>query len=253
MSKLDDWASKIGYYNETEINKVRLLVYGDTGSGKTTLAGTFPHPFFIDTDRGGRTLKAKHIPHIKLERGERTYDTVMDILRRLKEGTQPFDKLEVKTLVFDSVTSLADHLLCAIMLYPRKPGQLKRNPNLEKPEWDDYMVLQNQLKDIMTTAQDLDINIVGTCGEKLERDEVRGTFVGKPAIVGGYRDAIGYAFDEYYHMAVEGSGEKVKYVVHTVKHLYYTAKSRDGMPAKIEDPTHAKLFRAMEAADAKSN
>lgn len=249
MSKVTEWAQRIGYYNETEQSKVRLLVYGDTGCGKTTLAGTFPHPFFIDTDRGGRTLKAKRIPHIKLERGERTYDLVMDILRRLKEKTEPFDLLEVKTLVFDSITSLADHLMCAIMLYPRRPGQTKRDPNLEKPEWDDYTILRNQLRDIMITAQDLDLNIVGTCGEQLERDEVRGTFLGKPSILGSYRDLIGYAFDEYYHMAVEGSGDKVKYLVYTTRHLYYSAKSRDGMPGKIENPTYAKLFRAMEAAD----
>ena len=249
MGKLDDWISRIGYYNETEQDKVRLLVYGETGCGKTTLAASFPHPFFVDTDRGGRTLKNKRVPHIKLERGERTYDLIMDILRKLKNREAPFDKLEVKTLVFDSITSLADHLMVAIMLYPRRPGQVKKNPNLEKPEWDDYTILRNQLRDIMITAQDLKVNVVGTCGEQLERDEVRGTFVGKPSILGSYRDLIGYAFDEYYHMTCEGSGDKVKYVVYTAKHLYYTAKSRDGMPVKIEDPTWAKLFRVMEKAD----
>jgi hypothetical protein len=64
---------------------------------------------------------------------------------------------------------------------------------------------------------------------------------------------IGYAFDEYYHMATEGSGEKTKYFIHLRPHIskgiHYMAGSRDGMPPKIENPTYQKLFEAMKKVE----
>ena len=255
-----DWFEEIGFYDETSTDRVRIAIYGDTKVGKTTLGGSFPKPFFIDTDRGGRTLKKLHIPHISIPPYDRTFDLINDILIKLGQKEAPFDKLEIDTVVFDSVTALADFLIYDLLLHPlgvqvggRSQRDMKRSPSKFKPERDDYGVLRIRLNQIFTMAKDLPVNVVAICGEKMEQGKPDDAFLGKPAIVGSYRDMIGYAFDEYYHMATEGAGEKTKYVIHLRPHIlkgiHYMAGSRDGMPAKIENPSYQKLFEALKESE----
>ena len=97
----------------------------------------------------------------------------------------------------------------------------------------------------MKGAQDIGLNVVATCGVKLERDEIRGTFVGKPNIVGGYRDVVAHDFDEVYYMTVVNAGKKWKYLTYTRKYSYFEAKSRTKLPSELEDITYEKLAKAL--------
>jgi hypothetical protein len=240
---VQDWANQIAFYNQAAKGKVRLLVYGESGSGKTTLAGTFPNAFFIDTDKGGRTLKDKHIPFLEMHRGEQTFFIIWDLLQRLEKKAAPFDKIPVETLVFDSLTSLADFLLVEAMKFP-PAGMTARDPNKSKPEWDHYALVQSRMKSLMKYAQDLGLNVVATAGVKLERDEILGSFVGKPNIVGSYRDLVAHDFDECYFLDCEekGLGKPPEYVAHTHKFRYFEAKSRDGVADRIVNPSYDTLW-----------
>lgn len=242
---LQDWAQSIAYYNEKAGGKIRLLVYGESGAGKTTLAGTFPLPFFIDTDKGGRTLKEKHIPFLELSRGDQTFAILWDLLQKLEKKAAPFDLLTIETLVFDSLTSLADFLLVEAMKHP-PAGVSPKDPNKSKPEWDHYSLVQARMKALMKYSQDLGLNVVATAGVKLERDEILGTFVGKPNIVGGYRDVVAHDFDECYYLDCEekGSGKPPEYVAHTHRYRYFEAKSRDGIQDRVVNPRYETLWQA---------
>ena len=54
---------------DIKANKLKILVYGDSGSYKTRFAGTFPKPYFFDTDNGMLSLR----DHKNIE-----YDTFID-------------------------------------------------------------------------------------------------------------------------------------------------------------------------------
>ena len=250
---LKDYAASIGYFNEEVDDKVRIMVYGETGVGKTRLAGTFPKPFFINANRGLITLRQLGVKplELKIGRTDHVYKIVKDVLRKLKEKEEPFDKLEVETIVFDDLTDLADFLMADRLLHP-SPGGKRRDPSFDKPEWDDYGVLRNQLKELCITARELNYNMVGIAGLKTEMGEVGSSQYGKPLILGSFRDHIGYGFDEYYHMTTEGEGDKLKYVTYTSPHrgvgVHFECKSRTGLPAKIENMDYDKLFQALQKA-----
>jgi hypothetical protein len=242
MAKVSSWIEEIGYYNQQKDDKRRLIIYGPTGAGKTQFASTAPKPFFIDSDKGGLTLRNLEVPFVPIKFGEKAYEKVQAILTALVEGKEPFDKIEVETVVFDSFTSLADMLIYESMLFPARGG-IRRDPVEQKPQWDDYNAVKSRLHDIVLRCKDLGLNIIAICGEKLEKDDVLGTFIGKPNLVGSYRDTIGYNFDEVYYLHAEGQKDKRKYYLETQKYRYYEAKSRWGLAERYENATFDKLYK----------
>ena len=240
-SNVGKWAEKIGFYDDEKTQQIRVLLYGEMGSGKTTLAGSFPNPFFIDTDKGGLTLKEKRIPNVKLERGNKTFDEIMDILHKIKAKEKPFD-MKIDTLVIDGITALADFLLVDILKYPKIVGKTSRDITKVKPEWDDYSVLGNELRAIMKYLQDINLNIVATCGVKLEKDEIRGTFIGQPNIVGGFRNVVGHEFNEVYYMETKNRAGGIDYVIHFQKSGYFAAKSQLHKKGIIKNASYEELF-----------
>lgn len=238
-----DWIADLGFYDLPAVaGRRKVLVYGESGAGKTHLLGTFPDPFVIDSDGGGLTLAALHIPFVPIKRGEKCFERVMDILRCLQRREPPFDNpnLPVQTIGFDSLTAMADCFLVEAMLYPG-PEKAPRDPTKQKPEWDDYSAVQARMKTAIKFAEDLGLHVVATAGVKLERDEVLGTFIGKPNIVGSYRDVVAHDFDEEYYLEAVTAQGKTTYKLYTSKVKYYEAKSRAKVKS-CDDPTYLTLY-----------
>jgi hypothetical protein len=242
MASLKDWASNIEYTNSVGDDKVRALVYGRAGVGKTVFSSTFPSPFIIDADKGLRSVREKEIPHVAVNRGERVFAVTMDILRSLRKGEGPFGGIEVKTLVIDSITAFADMLLYESMRFPVGNRPVK-DPNNEKAEFDHWGELLNRLQHIVKYCRDMGLHVVATAGERLEKDDVRGSFVGHPDIPGQYRNKIAHEFDEVLYFETKISGKDVKYLCHTTPYLYYEGKSRTGLPPVIENPAFEKMYQ----------
>ena len=242
-SLVGKWSKELGFYDDPNDDRIRLLLYGEMGSGKTTLAGTFPKPFFIDTDRGGLTLREKKIPRIKLTLGNKTFDEIMDILHKIKEKEEPFDKLEIETVVVDSFTALSNYLMFDILFYPKAPGKVHRDILKCKPEWDDYDCLKNEFLSIMKYVQDIGLHFVATCGVKMEKDEVRGTFIGQPNIIGGYRHIVGHDFNEVYYLEEKKGVKENEYIVHFQKFSYYATKSELKKKCTITNASYETLFK----------
>ncbi len=237
----ENWIEEIKYYNEEASKKIRVLVYGECGSGKTTFASTFPAPLFIDTDRGGRVLRTKKIPYLLISRERGGYNHLINFLIQLKSNKGVGD-YKVKTLVLDGVTSLAEILLFEIMKYPDKPGRIPKNPLIEKPDWDDYAMLSARLLMLHVMLEDIPFNVVVTGLPMLEKDEVTGGFIGKINVIGGFRNSIAKHYDEMYFLEMQTTRNESHSIAHLRKYRYYVAKSRDGLDSEIKDPTYTKLY-----------
>lgn len=133
---------------------LRVVVYGDPGVGKTTLALTFPRPFVIDTDFGlegdavaGRTDVAVQQPT--------TYRDLEGLYFFVKEHADQFD-----TIVFDSLDGMIRLLLNEVV----DQGKEKAKGLITElvPEQAEYLANQRQIERVLTDFRRLGKHMVLT-------------------------------------------------------------------------------------------
>ena len=110
----------------------KIVVYADTGMGKTTLCSMLPNPIFLGLDDGGRRIvnpktqePIKHIPDVE------TYEDVRAVLQQISLFPKG------SSCVIDTVTLLEqrieNHILETILL-PKGAGKAK---NIKSYGWND--------------------------------------------------------------------------------------------------------------------
>jgi len=92
---------------QVQPSKIKGLIFGKSGVGKTWLTMSFPAPYYIDTEGGGDLrhyqdrLKAVGGVYMGPEDGSLNFPTVIDQIIALSTEKHPY-----KTLIIDSVTKL---------------------------------------------------------------------------------------------------------------------------------------------------
>lgn len=153
--------------SEARTDRVNVMGYGPPGSGKTYFATTFPKPFFIDTENGLLTARAR------IKRGEledfpaiqtTDFQTVLEILSApeyriplLFKGTK-WEGYEPETLVIDTISTLEGHIFDAISEDAGKVAQ---------PQWNQ---LKRKMMAIARKAWDCDLNTVILAHDQEGRD-----------------------------------------------------------------------------------
>lgn len=107
--------------NEIQIQgKIKMLIYGQPGMGKTTMALSAPDPLLIDCDNGVQRVNPAHIS-----------DTVQvssynDVLAVLNEDLSPY-----KSLVIDTAGKLLDFIAAYVINRNPKLGRANGAPTLQ--------------------------------------------------------------------------------------------------------------------------
>lgn len=115
MSILDD-----DLQDHTEIEPVTLTLTGEAGSGKTTLACTFPNPIYIPIEDGLKAVPVDNRP--KSLKMVKTPEQLFSYLGALVK-----EQHEYKTLILDSITQL-DSLFTDYVVSsdPKKPKSINQ-------------------------------------------------------------------------------------------------------------------------------
>lgn len=95
-----------------------VTICGDAGTGKTSLAATFPKPIFIRAEDGMRSIPADQMPDaFPILTGDKAVGMLFDQMIALLQETHDY-----KTLVIDSVTALERMFIDDVM---RQDGRAK--------------------------------------------------------------------------------------------------------------------------------
>lgn len=122
-----------------------MMVYGEPGQGKTTLALSAPSPVLIDTDGGvGRTLAAHRCPTVQVE----SWKDVNGALEEIKGS--PF-----QTIIVDTVGKLLDFMSEAILQNPKMRNNF--TGGLSQPG---YGQRKTMFKDFISRCLNMGKNIV---------------------------------------------------------------------------------------------
>lgn len=227
----------------------KYIIYGMFGSGKTSLAASFPKPIFIDTDFGENVaLVEQGIPYITPPR-ERYYHTVYNFVKNWINGTDVFDAdggpfADRRTLVIDTWTKLN----AVLLEEAAKEGG--RDLTKTKATFTDWGLLRSRQFAIMDTITQLceykGVDVVITAqpavlGDEMEEakkgDDADGynQVVGMPSLIGGYKRSFGADTSELWYLEVIQAANPVRRLWTQPRNSYY-AKTRIGLPPSIDLP-----------------
>lgn len=207
----------------TENMKLKVLVYGGSGTGKSTFAGSFPTPFFCDFDGGMLCLRGKNVEYetysdrslLRPEAFSKFEAKIEEFKAQIAAGSMPY-----QTVVLDSITTMQEACLRQIQYANRTVG---KQTTLQ--EWG---MLVGKMEDVLYSITSMNVHLVAVAHEQIVQNELSSEVMILPLIVGKkLPDRLGLFFDEVYHSRVDrGQQGRPLYQMMTVADRMYKAKSR---------------------------
>ena len=208
--------------NLVQMQGAKILVFGASGAGKTTLCATAPgKTLIISMEAGLLSIKDKdNVTAIEVKEASE----IEEIAQLLESG-----KLDYDTVCLDSVTEMSEILLAS-----------------EKARSKDPRRAYGEVIEVMTRTmrrfRDLKIHVIFVAKEDKIRDEQTGVFHHQPMMVGAKLPVqIPYFFDEVLALRTftEENEEGKKIInrwLQTTIGDNYTAKDRSGKLETFEEP-----------------
>jgi AAA domain len=221
--------------------KLKLLVYGQSGAGKTVFSAGAPKPLFLDFDGKVSSAASYYSVHAPERLKEISYENMTDLpgqerpfrrfsklLKQLHEQAAA-GKLPYETVVLDSLTLFLDAFMADVIA--ENPG-VKRPNNV--PALQDYQILNLQFKDVMSKLLALPCHVIVIGHITSETNQETGRIYWKPLVPGKLADRLPQIFTEVYRAYVVHQDGKQQYLCQTSSDGEYVCRTQiPGLPAQI--------------------
>jgi len=211
------------------------FVYGNSGTGKTTIASTFPKPLFLvpKNEDSATTLRGQNFAFITLldrsspfKNGMGGLDAVLTViedqyamsLRKDDESLFPY-----QTIVLESMTHYCD------LVQDELTDGAKEQMSMDK-----WGKLSAHLRNVHARLRALDVHVVYTALSKVDKD---GKEAG-PHLPGQSADKLPSACDVYAYVDVKDQGrdKPPRHTVYFRQRDIYPARTRfQGFPGSVEN------------------
>lgn len=228
----------------TTLARIRLILQGTPGSGKTALACQFPGAYVIDIDKNlGGPLRWMQKNKVKLPVGydvvsENDKGEIVPMPSRFSRFADLIAKASVnplvETIIIDSMTNLADVMIAEVLRQQNKVA-------MSKQEWGHFFTLG---KNFMTKMADCNKHVVFVMHEKAEKMETGTPGSGQYSIIkyapywpGQLADIMVGLVTDAWHTEVKmafGNPPKHTFMVKTMPEALIVLKNSLGLPAEFE-------------------
>lgn len=221
-------ALKIENTSDRKNTFVNVIVYGDSGVGKTSLVKTLPREttLVLSAEDGLLSIKDHAVDYVKVK-------SIGDVLEVINDA----DATKYKNIVVDSITELSQNHFTHLK---NKYEQVEKRENKKAGSmgirlWGDFL---EDFSLMFKTLRGLEKNVLALALTK-ESENDTGKLVKKPDVYGKSSERIIAWFDECFYMHVDKSGERrlLTDAVDTVM-----AKDRSGMLDKVIPADIGKVF-----------
>ena len=176
--------------SDAHTNGVKLLVYGQSGAGKTTLIKTLPKPIVLSAEGGLLSLQDADLPFIEISDMETLREAYIWL-------TQSDEAKGFESVALDSISEIAEVVLNAEKKATKDPRQA-------------YGAMQEQMADIIRAFRDLPGRHVYMSAKLEKTQDEMGRVLYAPSMPGNKTgQALPYFFDEVLALRVEKDGEGV--------------------------------------------
>ena len=171
-------------------NGVKMLVYGNAGSGKTSLCRTLPAPIILSAEGGLLSIQDADLPYIEINS--------MDSLKEAYEWiTSSAEAAQFQSVALDSISEIGEVVLNHEKKIAKDPRQA-------------YGAMQEQLSDIIRAFRDLPNRHVYFTAKCEKATDETGKILYSPAMPGNKTgQSLPYFFDQVMALRVERDSEGV--------------------------------------------
>jgi phage nucleotide-binding protein len=171
-------------------NGVKLLVYGNAGSGKTSLIPTLPNPVVFSAEGGLLSIADADLPFVEVS----SYDTLMEAYRWVTEADEA---KQFESIALDSISEIAEVVLNHEKKIAKDPRQA-------------YGAMQEQMYDIIRAFRDIPGKHIYFTAKCEKATDESGRILYAPSMPGNKTgQALPYFFDEVLALRVEKDAEGV--------------------------------------------
>lgn len=206
-------------------NGVKVVVYGQAGSGKTTLIKTLPNPIILSAEGGLLSIADSNLPYIEI--------TSIESLREAyKWASESEEAKKFDSVALDSISEIAEVVLNFEKKIAKDPRQA-------------YGALQEQMTDIIRAFRDLpNKNVYFTAKCEKSTDEA-GRVMYAPSMPGAkLGQQLPYFVDEVLALRVEKDQEGIpRRALMCESDGLWQAKDRSGKLDAWEAPDLGAIIR----------
>lgn len=215
-----------------------VLVHGDTGSGKTRFAASWPDTLFlaVNDEKGWETIRWMESSNFYEGRKPRVWKLkkATDLVEAHKDVQPLIAAGKVKTIVIDSLTFWVE------MFYDHLLTQMGNKDNRQV-----YGVLGDHMRNVRIKFHQLNCNVIWLCTTR-QPDEP--TKLAMPEIKGKSALTFPAGCKYVWYMRSAQEGKRTAFNLHTRKFGNVMARGRDGgrLPDPIENPSYLKIHEALQ-------
>lgn len=261
MSNYKDIAKRIKTPNQ-EVGNIKVILYGKSSTGKTTLAASFPKPVILDVREKG-TKSVKKVRGLK-ELPVKEWQDLIDMYWYLKKEDHDFE-----TVAIDTAGNAQAMAVQLVMAKHKRKGEVGSWGTMTQQMWGE---VASMVKELLLQYRDLPMNVVFIAHHKVfqqeedesDEDTVKiSPHVGpalSPSVASVLNAAVDIIGETFIGETITrtrnkktGKREEVREVDYCLRvgpHSSYITKVRkpkeNELPDVIKDPSYKDLIKLME-------